>query len=151
MKSVRCSNCGLVNFITAVECRRCGASLAGQDTSFANSEGVKNFNQSGLSAPEDFTDQNRKFGFLALVCGSISSIAPWILTFSFGIVIGKLNALFVVFGLSFVVVGIGVVLSPPKSKLDAEENKPRNGLLILVGLILGLIEAFFFNKTLGLW
>lgn len=143
MNKIKCTICGLVNFSNALECKRCGTSLSQR---FQNRSVP---NTSKMAA--DFTVENRKFGLISFIAGVISSIAPWVLTFYFQIVYGKLNGLFVVFGFSFIVLGLGILISPPKTKLDAEKNKPRNGIFLLIGLLLGLVEAYFFNKTLGLW
>jgi hypothetical protein len=62
-----------------------------------------------------------------------------------------LNGLLIVFGLPFIVVGIGIIASPPKSKLSAEENKGRNGILLLIGFMIAIFEVYFFNKALGFW
>ena len=143
MNTNKCAGCGLVNFLNAVVCKRCGISL--------NQNSNWKFKPNNSQVIVDFTDENRQFGFKTLAMGIVGSIAPWILTFGFNINASRLNGLLFVFGLSFVLFGLGVVLSPPKSKLDAPENKPRNGILIVIGLLLGLVEAFFFNRALGFW
>jgi putative Mn2+ efflux pump MntP len=143
MNKTKCNECGLVNFLNAVVCKRCGNSL--------NQNSNWKFTPNNSQVIVDFTHENRQFGFKALAMGIVGSIAPWILTFGFDIVVSKLNAILLVGGFSFVVSGLGIILSPPKSKLDADENKPRNGILIVIGLLLGLVEAFFFNRALGYW
>jgi hypothetical protein len=145
MNSNKCSNCGLVNYPNETKCNRCGNSLSVQNSLPSNK--TRDYTTKSI----DFTDANRRIGFQALAFGIVCSILPWVLTFVFDIYSVKLNYISMVFGLSCVVAGIGIAMSPPKSKLDADENKPQNGLLILGGLILGLIEAYFFNKSLGLW
>ncbi len=143
MNNTRCAECSFVNFLDAVVCKRCGNFLNRnrRPASFVKSP----------ETTEDFTNENRQIGWAALVLGIISSIAPWVLTFKLQIVYGKLNALLVVCGLPFVIIGLGAITDPPKSKLNADENKNRNGALFLSGLLLGLIEACFFNQTLGIW
>lgn len=144
MNTNKCVECDLVNFLNAVVCKRCEIPL--------NKHSNRTFTHHNTAqTSKDFTDENRQMGFKLLAAGIVGSIAPWILTFLFEIVSGRLNAILMVGGLSFVVSGLGTILSPPKSKLNADENKPRNGILFLVGLLLGLVEAFFFNRTLGFW
>jgi hypothetical protein len=143
MNTNKCAECGLVNFPNAVVCKRCAINL--------NQNPNWKFTPNNSQVIVDFTNENRQFGFKALAMGIVGSILPWILTFGFNINASRLNGLLFVFGLSFVLCGLGVVLSPPKSKLDAPENKPRNGILLVIGLFLGLVEAFFFNRALGFW
>jgi hypothetical protein len=73
------------------------------------------------------------------------------LTFYLDFVSSKLNGVLTVFGLPLVLVGLGTLIVPPKTKLDTPENKTRNGILLLIGLVLGLGEAFIFNRALGVW
>jgi hypothetical protein len=143
MEKIKCSNCGLVNFSNAFECKRCDSTLSrsSQNHTFPKISKVT----------ENIIAENRKFGLISLAAGLVSIVAPWILTFYFRMNHTQLNGILIVGGFSFLILGSGVGLFPPHTKLAADENKTRNGILLLTGLLLGLVEAYFFNKALGLW
>ncbi len=143
MNKIKCSNCGLVNFSNAFECKRC-------HTTLSQSSQNRTFPQIS-KVTENIIAENRKFGLVSFVAGLVSIVAPWFLTFYFQMNHSRLNGILIVGGFSFVILGSGIGLFPPHTKLAADENKTRNGVLLLIGLLLGLVEAYFFNKVLGLW
>lgn len=146
MNNTKCLECNFVNFLNALICKRCGKSLneATKTASTAKfSEKTDDF--------DDFTDENRHIGIVALVAGIVATIAPWILTFKLQFFHGKLNGILVVCGFSFIIMGLAAIFDPPKTKLNADENKSRNATLFLIGLLLGAVEVYFFNKSLGVW
>jgi hypothetical protein len=76
MNNIKCPKCGLVNFSTTAYCKRCNEDLQKRGSySSANSPPRQPFVNHDSVIAEDFTNENRKIGFLFLVFGIVSSIA----------------------------------------------------------------------------
>jgi hypothetical protein len=123
MNSIKCPECGLVNFATASECKRCHLSFESEpapaDDQYGYAQGPYVQNQYWPDAAEP---QNQKKLFSGIVVVMTGFLAVAI---------------------------VGVMIQQALHPLDPETAKAFGGLIVLIGLLLALLSHFWAIYRIG--
>jgi hypothetical protein len=162
----RCLTCGLANFDDAMTCRRCNRGLSAPDVRSGNSGPMIGEIETlrarargtstdydgggeGVSPQADHSGENRAYGAMLAVLGGLLASCPWLLLHYAGRVLINGAALAIAVGAPVALVGLGVLMTPPRTPLSAKENRKSLGGLVFVGLLFSALEAIAFLLYTG--
>ncbi len=108
------------------------------------------FSQGSDSFEITFEKENRRLGAVFLLVGAGCALAAWYFSHK-ATPYGAKLAVIILCGPVFLLMGLATVISPPKTEFKSEANKRRNGVLSIIGLVLGVVALYFYNDIYGVW